>query len=147
MANDVDLLIVGGGPCGLAAAVSAQRAGLNALVIESSVVVSTIAAYPTYVRFFSTAEKLAIGGLPFVIATEKPTRRDALAYYRSVVTYFDIPLRQRESVTAIRGRSENFTVVSRTSAGEERKIRAGAVVVATGYLGSPNKLGVPGEDL
>jgi len=96
MANDADLVIVGGGPCGLAAAVSAQRAGLRPLVIESSVVVSTIAAYPTYVRFFSTAEKLSIGGLPFVIATEKPTRRDALAYYRSVVTYFGIPLRQRE---------------------------------------------------
>src|SRR5437588_2814325 len=147
MSNDADLVVAGGGPSGLAAAVPAQRGALNALVIESSVVVSTIAAYPTYVRFFSTAEKLAIGGLPFVIATEKPTRRDALAYYRSVVTYFDIPLRQRERVTAIQGRSENFTVVSRTSAGEDRKTRAGAVVVATGYFGSPNKLGVPGEDL
>ena len=147
MSNDADLVIVGGGPCGLAAAVSAQRAGLRPLVIESSVVVSTIAAYPTYVRFFSTAEKLTIGGLPFVIATEKPTRRDALAYYRSVVTYFGIPLRQRERVTAIEGTSGNFTVVSRTSAGEEGKTKAGAVVVATGYFGSPNRLGVPGENL
>jgi thioredoxin reductase (NADPH) len=147
MSNDADLVIVGGGPCGLAAAVSAQRAGLRALVIESSVVVSTIAAYPTYVRFFSTAEKLSIGGLPFVIATEKPTRRDALAYYRSVVTYFRIPVRQREWVSAIQGESGNFTIVSRTGAGEERKTKAGAVVVATGYFGSPNRLGVPGEDL
>ena len=147
MANDADLVIVGGGPCGLAAAVSAQRAGLRALVIESNVVVSTIAAYPTYVRFFSTAEKLTIGGLPFVIATEKPTRRDALAYYRSVVTYFGIPVRQRERVTAIQGQTGNFSVVSRTSAGEERKTKAGAVVVATGYFGSPNRIGVPGEDL
>ena len=147
MSNDADLVIVGGGPCGLAAAVSAQRAGLRPLVIESSVVVSTIAAYPTYVRFFSTAEKLTIGGLPFVIATEKPTRRDALAYYRSVVTYFGIPLRQRERVTAIEGTSGNFTVVSRTSAGEVEKTKAGAVVVATGYFGSPNRLGVPGENL
>src|SRR5947207_5983835 len=130
MANDADLVIVGGGPCGLAAAVSAQRAGLRAVVIESGVVVSTIASYPTYVRFFSTAEKLSIGGLPFVIATEKPTRRDALAYYRSVVTYFGIPLRQRERVTAIEGSSGNFTVRSQTAAGEEEKTRAGAVVVA-----------------
>ena len=105
MANDADVVIVGGGPCGLAVAVSAQRAGLRALVIESGVVVSTIAAYPTYVRFFSTAEKLSIGGLPFVIATEKPTRRDALAYYRAVVTYFGVKLRQRERVTAIQGSS------------------------------------------
>jgi len=147
MENDADLVIVGGGPCGLAAAVSAQRAGLRPLVIESYVVVSTIAAYPTYVRFFSTAEKLTIGGLPFVIATEKPTRRDALAYYRAVVTYFGVPVRQRERVTAIQGESGNFTVLSVTASGEKRKTKAGAVVVATGYFGSPNKLGVPGEDL
>ena len=147
MENDADLVIVGGGPCGLAAAVSAQRAGLRPLVIEGNVVVSTIAAYPTYVRFFSTAEKLTIGGLPFVVATEKPTRRDALAYYRSVVTYFGVPLRQREQVTAIQGEAGNFSVVSRTASGEERRTKAGAVVVATGYFGSPNRLGVPGEDL
>ncbi|MFL5524682.1 MAG: YpdA family putative bacillithiol disulfide reductase [Gemmatimonadaceae bacterium] len=147
MDSDADLVIVGGGPCGLAAAVSAQRAGLRPLVIESNVAVSAIEAYPTYVRFFSTAEKLTIGGLPFVIATEKPARRDALAYYRSVVTYFQIPLRQRERVTAITGEKGNFTVLSRTAAGEERRTKTPAVVVATGYFGSPNKLGVPGEDL
>src|SRR5712671_4339789 len=147
MANDADVVIVGGGPCGLAAAVSAQRAGLRAQVIESGVVVSTIAAYPTYVRFFSTAEKLSIGGLPFVIATEKPTRRDALAYYRAVVTYFGIKLRQRERVTAIEGSSGEFAVISRTAGGEESKTKAGAVVIATGYFGSPNRIGVPGEDL
>ncbi|MFL5465367.1 MAG: YpdA family putative bacillithiol disulfide reductase [Gemmatimonadaceae bacterium] len=146
MSNDADLVIVGGGPCGLAAAVSAQRAGLRPLVIESGVVVSTIASYPTYVRFFSTAEKLSIGGLPFVIATEKPTRRDALAYYRTVVTYFGIPLRQRERVIAIRGQSGAFTVVSKTAT-EEKRTTARAVVVATGYFGSPNRLNVPGEDL
>ena len=147
MANDADVVIVGGGPCGLAAAVSAQRAGLRPQVIEGGVAVSTIAAYPIYARFFSTAEKLSIGGLPFVIATEKPTRRDALAYYRSVVSYFSIPLRQRERVTAIQGWSGEFTVVSQTAGGEESRTRAGAVVVATGYFGSPNRLGVPGEDL
>lgn len=147
MSDDVDLLIVGAGPCGLAAAVSAQRAGLRALVIESGVVVSTIAAYPIYVRFFSTAEKLSIGGLPFAIATEKPSRRDALAYYRSVVTYFGIPVRQRERVTAIQGRSGEFIVTSRMADGSELKTKAGSVVVATGYFGSPNRLGVPGEEL
>ncbi|HUQ99718.1 MAG TPA: YpdA family putative bacillithiol disulfide reductase [Gemmatimonadaceae bacterium] len=143
----VDVLIVGGGPCGLAAAVSAQRAGLTPLVVEGDVVVSTIAAYPIYVRFFSTAEKLSIGGLPFVIATEKPTRRDGLAYYRSVVQYFRIPVRQHERVTAIRGGAGEFVVESRTRAGEERRSRAKAVIVATGYFGSPNRIGVPGEDL
>src|SRR5712671_3111883 len=136
MANDVDIVIVGGGPCGLAASVSAQNAGLSTLVLEAEVVVSTIAAYPTYVRFFSTAEKLAIGGLPFVIATEKPSRRDALAYYRTAVLHFRIPVRQRERVTAIEGRSGNFVVVSETQAGEERRTKTGTVVVATGYFGS-----------
>jgi thioredoxin reductase (NADPH) len=147
MTEDADLVIIGAGPCGLAAAISAQRAGLNPLVIESHVVVSTIAAYPAYVRFFSTAEKLAIGGLPFVVAVEKPSRRDALAYYRAAVVHFAIPLRQRERVTAIERQAGGFVVQSRTQAGEERQTTARAVVVATGYFGSPNRINVPGEDL
>jgi thioredoxin reductase (NADPH) len=144
---DADLVIVGGGPCGLAAAVSAQRAGLRPLVLEGEAVVSTIARYPTYVRFFSTAEKLSIGGLPFVIAVEKPTRRDALAYYRAVVRHFRIPVRQYERVITLERRVDGFSVHSLTRGGRERRTTTKAVVVATGYFGSPNKLGVPGEDL
>ncbi|MGA9838702.1 MAG: YpdA family putative bacillithiol disulfide reductase [Gemmatimonadaceae bacterium] len=144
---DCDLLIVGAGPCGLAAAISAQRAGLRALVVDAHVVASTITQYPTYVRFFSTAEKLALGGLPFVVAAEKPGRRDALAYYRAVVQHFGLAVRQYERVQAIEGQVGAFEVRTRTRAGEDRVIRAGAVVVATGYFGSPNKLGVSGEDL
>ena len=147
MTDDPDIVIVGAGPCGLAAAISAQNAGFRPLVIDAEVAVSTIAAYPTYVRFFSTAEKLSIGGLPFAIATEKPSRRDALAYYRAAVQYFGIPVRQRERVTSIEGQSGNFVVVSRTQAGEERRTKTATVVIATGYFGSPNRLGVPGEDL
>jgi thioredoxin reductase (NADPH) len=149
MSDDADLVIVGAGPCGLAAAISAQRAGLKAVVIESQVAVSSIAAYPAYVRFFSTAEKLSLGDLPFVIATEKPSRRDALAYYRAVVQHFAVPLRQRERVTAIERQSagDSFVVHSLTQAGAERRTSARSVVVATGYFGSPNRIGVPGEDL
>ena len=147
MRNAIDLLIVGGGPCGLAAAISAQHAGLVPLVIEGSSVVSTITHYPTYVRFFSTAEKLSLGDLPFIIATEKPTRRDALAYYRAVVRHFRIPLRQYERVTAIARDGDGFVVHSDSRAHGEQHTRAGAVVVATGYFGSPNYLHVPGEDL
>ena len=142
----VDVLIVGGGPCGLAAAISAQRAGLKPLVLESNVICSTIAQYPTYVRFFSTAEKLALGDVPFVVATDKPTRRDALAYYRSVVQHFDLPLRQYERVTEIEPRQGGFVVRSQAF-GRDRTTETGAVVVATGYFGSPNRIGVPGEDL
>src|SRR5689334_14406344 len=142
--SDVDVLIIGGGPCGLAASIAAQRAGLRTVVIESEVVVSTIAHYPTYVRFFSTAEKLSLGDMPFVIATEKPTRRDALAYYRAVVQHFDIPLSQYQRVLSIEGSRGAFVVRSRGRGGVERETKAGAVVVATGYFGSPNRLNVPG---
>ena len=145
--HQYDLAIVGGGPCGLATAISAQRAGLSAVVLEGEAVVSTIAHYPTYARFFSTAEKLSLGDMPFVIATEKPTRRDALAYYRAVVRYFKINLRQYEHVTSIDRNSAGFVVRSIPRDGIPRETRAKAVVVATGYFGSPNYLRVPGEDL
>src|SRR5436305_11390819 len=110
--SEVDVLIVGGGPCGLAASIAAQRAGLRTVVLEAEVVVSTIAHYPTYVRFFSTAEKLSLGDMPFVVATEKPTRRDALAYYRAVVRHFEIPLRQYERATSIERDGDAFVVKS-----------------------------------
>lgn len=147
MPDAVDLLIVGGGPCGLAAAISARRAGLSTVVIEAASVVSTIAHYPTYVRFFSTAEKLALGDLPFIIATEKPTRRDGLAYYRAVVKHFDLPVRQYERVTSIEREGSGFIVRSDSRARGPRATFARAVAVATGYFGSPNYLKVPGEDL
>ena len=145
--SEIDLLIIGGGPCGLAAAISAQRGGLRTLVIEAETVVSTIAHYPIYVRFFSTAEKLSLGDIPFVVATEKPSRRDALAYYRAVVRHFNVPLRQYERVTSIERDAGSFVVHSVLRDGSERDTRAKAVVVATGYFGSPNYLGVPGEEL
>ena len=142
----IDVAIVGAGPCGLAAAISAGAAGLDALVFDAHCVVSSITQYPTYATFFSTAEKLSLGGLPFVTAGEKPTRRDALAYYRAVVRYFDIPVRQYEAVSRIDKRDGSF-VVRTNRRGVERETEARAVIVATGYWGSPNRLGVPGEDL
>ena len=142
-----DLLVVGAGPCGLACAISAMRAGLNVEVLESSVVVASIAQYPTYATFFSTAEKLSLGGLPFIISTEKPTRRDALTYYRAVVRHFRIPVRQGHRVTRIDGQKGDFRVQVALAGEQTAELRAKAVVVATGYFGSPNRIGVPGEDL
>ena len=142
----IDIAIIGAGPCGLAAAISARRAGLNAVVFDGDCVVSSITQYPTYATFFSTAEKLSLGGLPFVTTGEKPSRRDALAYYRAVVRYFEIPVRQYEPVSRIHG-SDGAFVVRTTHRGAERETAARAVVIATGYWGSPNKLGVPGENL
>jgi thioredoxin reductase (NADPH) len=142
----LDVLIVGGGPCGLAAAISALRAGLRPLVLEANVICSTIASYPTYVRFFSTAEKLALGDVPFVVAAEKPTRRDALAYFRQIVKHFDIPVRQYERVMTVEPSGDGFRVSSRSASGDHETMTR-AVVIATGYFGSPNRIGAEGEDL
>jgi thioredoxin reductase (NADPH) len=147
VSDAVDLVVVGGGPCGLAAAISAMREKLTVSVIEAEAVVSTIAQYPTYVSFFSTAEKLSLGGVPFVVASEKPTRRDGLAYYRAIVRHFGIPLRQYERVDAIEGEAPEFTVRSTMRDGARRTTSARGVVVATGYFGSPNYLQVPGEQM
>ena len=143
----LDLLIVGAGPCGLAVAISAQRAGLTARVLDAGSVVSTITQYPYYVSFFSTAEKLSLGGVPFVVATDKPSRRDGLAYYRAVVRYFRLNVQQYERVVRIARADDAWTVHSITSEGAEQQTRAKSVVIATGFFGSPNYLKVPGEAL
>lgn len=147
MTQSLDCLIVGAGPCGLACAISAMRAGLHVEVLESSVVVASIAQYPTYATFFSTAEKLSLGDLPFITPGEKPTRRDALAYYRSVVRHFRVPIRQQHRVTRIDGAKGDFRVQVALPGDRTAEIRAKAIVVATGYFGSPNRIGVPGENL
>jgi len=150
MSDTVDLAIVGAGPCGLAAGIAASKAGLSSTIFDRSCVVSGIAGYPTYMTFFSTAERLSIGDVPFVVASDKPTRRDALAYYRALVRHFDLDVRQYEPVERVDQSNDGgprFLVRSRTQAGEERVTPANAVVIATGYFGRPNRLGVPGEAL
>jgi thioredoxin reductase (NADPH) len=145
--HDVDLLIVGAGPCGLAAAISAQRAGLRARVLDTGAVASTITQYPYYVKFFSTAEKLALGGMPFLVADDKPTRREGLAYYRAIVRHFGLDVHQYERVSRLERSERGWVVHSETMEGERIRTTARAVCVATGYFGSPNLLGVPGEAL
>src|SRR3954465_13998827 len=123
----LDLLIVGAGPCGLATAITAMHAGLSVAVIESTVVVASIAQYPTYATFFSTAEKLSLGDVPFVVAVEKPTRRDALAYYRHIVRHFRIPVRQNERVVRVTGQAGSFVLQTRHASGVDGQRRAKAV--------------------
>ncbi|MFP4622603.1 MAG: YpdA family putative bacillithiol disulfide reductase [Gemmatimonadota bacterium] len=143
----VDLAIVGAGPTGLSAAVAAKQAGLTAVVFDKGCLVRSITLYPTYATFFSTADRLEIGGVPFITPGDKPTRTDALKYYRRVATEFALDLRLYEEVVSIRGSKDDFRLRTRPMNGEQRVLRARNLVVAVGYAGQPNYMGVPGEDL
>ncbi len=146
-----DLLVVGAGPAGLAAAIAASRAGLDHEVVEKGVLVNAIYGYPHGMSFFTTAELLELGGLPFVTPFPKPTREEALVYYRRVADAFSLRVALGERVLAIEPRDGGFHV--RTASERpgrppvEGSRRARNVVVATGYYDTPKRIGVPGEDL
>ena len=145
--DPVDLAIVGAGPCGLAAAIAAERAGLSHVVFDRGGVVSALVGYPLKMTFFSTAEKLEIGDVPFVCSGDKPTRDEALKYYRRVAQHFRLRLRLYEEVVAVEGGAGTFTLRTRRRHGEEGMYGARCVAIATGYFDRPNRLDVPGEDL
>ncbi len=138
-----DTLIIGAGPTGLACGIEAQRAGLHFLILEKGALVESIRRFPTNMTFFSTAENLELGGIPFTSANPRPTRVEALQYYRRVSEYFQLPLRLYTPVVAVQRDGELFRLV--TAHGEVLWSRT--VIVATGYFDQPNLLDVPGEDL
>lgn len=141
--NDLlDLVVVGAGPTGIAIGAEARRAGLSVLLVDQGPVVANLQEYPTFMEFFTTRDRLEIADIPFTIAEDKPTRRQAIAYYRMVVDRYQVPLALYEEVREVRKEGEEFAVV--TAKGTHR---ARAVAIATGYFGNPLKLGVPGEDL
>ena len=148
-----DLLVVGGGPSGLATAIAAKQAGLDYLVVEKGILVNSIFNFPMHMVFFTTPELLEIGGLPLVTPYEKPTRLEALRYYRRVVDTYDLQISFHEEVTAIeredvsQGGPPVFAISTRGRHGNERVRHARSVVLAIGYYDLPNYLGVPGEDL
>ncbi|MGH9393961.1 MAG: YpdA family putative bacillithiol disulfide reductase [Terriglobales bacterium] len=143
MAGDVlDLLIIGAGPTGLACAIEARKAGLRALVIEKGCLVNSIFHYPRNMVFFTTSELLEIGGVPFTSTQAKPSRAEALEYYRRVAAHFALEVRQYERVEAVVQLRPGFEV--RTS---RRRYRAATVVIATGYYDPPNLMNIPGEEL
>jgi len=142
-----DLIVVGAGPCGIAVGAAAGKAGLSCLIFDKGCITNSLLDYPYYMTFFSTAVMLEIGDVPFTIPEAKPTRRDALAYYRRVVEHWSMDVHQYEEVLDIEGVEGDFTVKTRTPDGVERIYPAAAVVVATGGFQEPNYLGVPGEDL
>ncbi len=148
---DCDVLIVGAGPAGLAAAIAAKREGLSYLVLDKGGLVDGIYRFPTHMVFFTTPELLEIGGLPFVTPYEKPTRMEALRYYRRVADTFGLTIAFDEEVIGVRrsgdGERARFELDVRTRGGGMRIRSARAVVLATGYYDFPNLLGIPGEDL
>jgi thioredoxin reductase (NADPH) len=143
----VDLIIVGAGPIGLEAAIRAKRAGLRYRVLEKGALVEAIFRYPTYMTFFTTSERLEIGGHPLVTATDKPTRKEALDYYRKVTHAEALEVHPYAEVVDLRREGDGFEVVTVQRGGERRTLRSRFVALATGYFDHPNRLGVPGEEL
>jgi len=141
------VIIVGAGPCGLSAAIELKRRGLNPLVIEKGSIVHSIYNYPTYMIFHSTPELLEIGDIPFTTPNEKPTRLEALQYYRTVAMRHELRIHTYETVTRIEPAGGTFRVSTETAFGEGHIYEAGHIVVATGYFDQPNRLGIPGETL
>lgn len=137
-----DVVIVGAGPTGLAAALEARRIGLEYLVLEKGCVVNSIYHFPTQMVFFTTPELLEIGKLPMVSTGEKPTRIEALKYYRRAVETHELKVRQYEEVRSISAGGDGFRVGTSDSSYETRN-----VVIATGYYDNPNMLDIPGENL
>ncbi len=142
-----DLIIVGAGPSGLATAIAAKRQGLDYLIVEKGLLVNSIFNFPMHMVFFTTPELLEIGGLPLTTPYEKPTRLEALRYYRRVVDTYDIQVSYHEAVVSIERDDEGVFAVTTTHRGVTRERQARAVVLAIGYYDLPNYLGVPGEDL
>jgi thioredoxin reductase (NADPH) len=145
-----DLIVVGGGPAGLATAIAAQRRQLSYLVLEKGVLVNSVYRFPVHMVFFTTPDLLEIGNLPFVTPYEKPTRLEALRYYRRVVDTYGLEISLGEEVTAIERESlgdDVFSVATRSQRGVRRVLHARAVVMAIGYYDYENRLNVPGEDL
>jgi thioredoxin reductase (NADPH) len=142
-----ELVVVGAGPCGIAVGAAAKKAGVSCVLLDRGCITASLVNYPYYMTFFSTAKMLEIGDVPFTIPEPKPSRREALAYYRFVVERWGLDVRQYEDVEEIDGVEGAFTVRTKRCIGTEGVYTAAAVVVATGGFHRPNLLGVPGEDL
>lgn len=138
----LDVLIVGGGPIGLACGLEAQKAGLDYLIVEKGCLVNSLYNYPANMTFFSTSERLEIGGIPFVSNNAKPTRAEALEYYRRVALSKHLRMHLFETVQSIVSNGNEYTV--KTS---KCNYTARHIIIATGFYDIPVKLNIPGEDL
>jgi thioredoxin reductase (NADPH) len=142
-----DIVCIGAGPTGLACAIEARRAGMRPLVIDKGCLCNSIYHYPVNMVFFTTPELLEIGDLPLVCAAEKPTRVEALKYYRRAAEHYELELRLFERVLRVEGSDGKFKIFAQNEKGIEQEYSAKKIAVATGYYDLPNVIGVPGEDL
>ena len=140
------MIIIGAGPAGLACSIAASGAGLDHVVLEKGTIANSIYRFPVDMTFFSTPDKLAIGGVPFTCPDKKPSRRQTVAYYRDVTEYYGLPVRTGYAVSALRRTPGGFAVTARRH-GAARTLVAHSVVVATGFFDNPVRLGIAGEDL
>jgi len=137
-----DILIIGGGPIGIACGLAAQKAGLSFLIVEKGCLVNSLYNYPSTMAFFSTSEKLEIGGIPFVTISNKPNRAEALEYYRRVATSNHLPINLFEEVTCVKKDGDTFTITT-----SKATYQAKNVILSTGFYDIAVKLDIPGEDL
>jgi len=142
-----DLLVIGAGPTGMACAIEAQRAGFRTVLVDKGCLCNSLFHYPSNMTFFTTPELLEIGDIPFSSPNQKPSRNEALEYYRKVAEHYRLDVRQYETVERVAGTDGNFSVHTTDRFGRARVYRARKLVVATGYYDLPNYLRIPGEEL
>ena len=143
----LDVVVVGAGPTGLACGIDAKRAGFTVANIDKGCLVNSLFNYPSNMTFFTTPELLEIGDIPFSSPNQKPTRQEALEYYRKVAEFYHLDVRQYEPVLKIEGSDNNFVVHTTNIHGHKREYHARKFILATGYYDRPNYINVPGEDL
>ena len=148
MAEDMfDMLVIGAGPTGLACAIEAQRAGMRAVCVDKGCLVNSLFHYPANMTFFTTPELLEIGDIPFSSANQKPTRQEALEYYRKVAEHYKLDVRQYERVEKVSGNDGDFRIRTTDRHGRPHEHRSRKLAIATGYYDLPNLMNIPGEDL
>lgn len=140
--KSVKVIIIGAGPIGLACGVELHKQNISYLIIEKGCIVNSIFHYPTNMTFFSTSDRLEIGGVPFISHGVKPTRREALEYYRRVAESYKMSIKLYESVTDVSGEDGDFTVTTSKGIYHSEK-----VIISTGFYDQANMMGIPGEDL
>src|ERR1700734_941719 len=138
-----DVLVVGAGPTGLACAIEAQRAGLRTVLVDKGCLCNSLFDYPSNMTFFTTPELLEIGDMPFSSPNQKPTRQEALEYYRKVAEFYKPDVRQYEPVLKIEGSDNRFVVHTTNIHGHKREYHARKLILATGYYDRPNTINVP----